>query len=164
MPKELFDKCKFYDLTDALTHIATNSETRSFCSVVCKQGYVPVGVDGSVKGWQEDFLTDIGLKDLCEDNFRRMGGVNGVNGRYLTAGELIGTLSEKAASDMGLPAGIAVGSGVIDAYAGWIGTVGAKVHLGSANLNSEAPKNDVAQAFTRLAAVAGTSTCNLAMS
>ncbi|EMC92851.1 hypothetical protein BAUCODRAFT_37764 [Baudoinia panamericana UAMH 10762] len=164
MPKELFDRCKFYDLTDALTHIATGSETRSFCSVVCKQGYVPVGVDGSVKGWQEDFLTEIGLPDLCEDNFKRMGGVNGVNGRYLTAGELIGTLSEKAAADMGLPTGIAVGSGVIDAYAGWIGTVGAKVNLSSATLNAGMAKNDVSQAFTRLAAVAGTSTCHLAMS
>ena len=78
MPKEQFDRCKFYDLTDALTHMATGNETRSFCSVVCKQGYVPVCVDGSVKGWQEDFLTEIGLPDLCEDNFKRMGGVNGV--------------------------------------------------------------------------------------
>ena len=78
MPKELFDRCKFYDLTDALEHLATGNEKRSFCSVVCKQGYVPVGVDGSVKGWQEDFLTDIGLADLAEDNFKRMGGVNGV--------------------------------------------------------------------------------------
>ncbi|EGP88629.1 unnamed protein product [Zymoseptoria tritici ST99CH_1A5] len=164
MPKEMFDKCKFYDLGDALTHMATGSETRSFCSVVCKQGYVPVGVDGSVKGWQEDFLTEIGLEDLCEDNFKRMGGVDKVNGRYLTAGELIGTLSEKAASDMGLPAGIAIGSGVIDAYAGWIGTVGAKVNLKGDAIGADKPKNDVSQAFTRLAAVAGTSTCHLAMS
>lgn len=78
MPKELFDRCKFYDLGDALTHLATGNETRSFCSVVCKQGYLPVGVDGSVKGWQEDFLSAIGLGELCEDNFKRMGGVNGV--------------------------------------------------------------------------------------
>ena len=78
MPKELFDRCKFYDLTDALTHMAPGNATRSFCSVVCKQGYVPVGVAGSVKGWQEDFLTEVGLKDLCDDNFKRMGGVNGV--------------------------------------------------------------------------------------
>lgn len=78
MPKELFDKLKFYDLTDALTHIATGSDTRSYCSVVCKQGFVPVGVDGSVKGWQDDFLKEIGLEDLCEDNFKRMGGVDGV--------------------------------------------------------------------------------------
>lgn len=78
MPKELFDRCKFYDLTDALTHLATGSESRSYCSVVCKQGFVPVGVDGSVKGWQEDFLKEIGLEDLCEDNFKRMGGVDNV--------------------------------------------------------------------------------------
>ncbi|OOQ85785.1 sugar kinase [Penicillium brasilianum] len=164
MPKELFDKCKFYDLSDALTHIATGNEKRSFCSVVCKQGYVPVGVDGSVKGWQEDFLNEIGLSDLTEDNFKRMGGVNGVNGDYLSAGELVGTLCEKAAAELGLPAGIAIGSGVIDAYAGWIGTVGAKVNLGAAQLSDEVAKNDKAQAFSRLAAVAGTSTCHLAMS
>lgn len=78
MPKEVFDKCKFYDLTDALTHMATGSETRSFCSVVCKQGFVPVGVDGSVKGWQADFLEDIGLGELAEKDFMRMGGVDGV--------------------------------------------------------------------------------------
>lgn len=60
--------------------------------------------------------------------------------------------------------GIAVGSGVIDAYAGWIGTVGAKVELTEDELNTDVPKNDLSQAFTRLAAVAGTSTCHLAMS
>lgn len=78
MPKELFDRCKFYDLADALTHMATGGETRSFCSTVCKQGYVPVGVDGSVKGWQEDFYHTVGLSELVDDNFKRIGGVNGV--------------------------------------------------------------------------------------
>lgn len=78
MPPELFSRCKFYDLADALTHLATGGETRSFCSAVCKQGFVPVGVDGSVKGWQEDFYRAVGLGDLVEDNFKRMGGVNGV--------------------------------------------------------------------------------------
>lgn len=82
----------------------------------------------------------------------------------MSAGELVGTLSEKAAQQLGLSAGIAVGSGVIDAYAGWIGTVGAKVRLGPDHLDETQAKNDVSQAFTRLAAVAGTSTCHLAMS
>jgi len=77
MPADLFARCKFYDLPDALTHIATGRETRSFCSTVCKQGYVPVGVDGSVKGWQEDFLKEIGLEVLAQDNYRKIGGVNG---------------------------------------------------------------------------------------
>lgn len=164
MPPELFDRCKFYDLADALTHIATGNETRSFCSTVCKQGYVPVGVDGSVKGWHEDFYEAIGLGDLVKDNFKRMGGVDGVNGKYLSAGELVGTLCEKAAHELGLPAGIAIGSGVIDAYAGWVGTVGAKVNLSQGQRKPSASNNDFSQAFGRLAAVAGTSTCHLAMS
>jgi FGGY-family pentulose kinase len=86
------------------------------------------------------------------------------NGEYLSAGELAGRLCSRAASELGLPEGIAVGSGVIDAYAGWIGTVGAKVDLSSNNLNSDVAANDQSQAFTRLAAVAGTSTCHLVMS
>ncbi|KAJ5580728.1 sugar kinase [Penicillium hetheringtonii] len=163
MPPDLFDKCAFYDLADALTHLATGNNKRSFCSAVCKQGYVPVGVDGSVKGWQEDFLNEIGLGELKDDNFKRMGGVDG-NGNYLSAGELSGYLCEKAAAELGLPAGIAIGSGVIDAYAGWIGTVGAKVTLETEQLNSKALESDKTQALSRLAAVAGTSTCHLAMS
>ncbi|KAI0449823.1 Nup93/Nic96-domain-containing protein [Xylaria acuta] len=164
MPAELFDRCKFYDLADALTHLATGNEIRSFCSTVCKQGYVPVGVDGSVKGWQEDFYHTIGLGDLVRDDFKRMGGVDGVNGKYMSAGELVGTLSETASKQLGLPVGIAVGSGVIDAYAGWIGTVGAKVDTEYGHADEAHPANDLAQASTRLAAVAGTSTCHLAMS
>lgn len=86
------------------------------------------------------------------------------NGEYLSAGELVGTLCEKAANELGLPPGIAIGSGVIDAYAGWIGTVGAKVSLDEEQLAADVAKNDRTQAFGRLAAVAGTSTCHLAMS
>ena len=86
------------------------------------------------------------------------------NGSFMSAGELVGRLGRKAATELGLPEGVAVGSGVIDAYAGWIGTVGAKVQLGDVQpIETNAP-NDVSQAFTRLASVAGTSTCHLAMS
>ena len=42
--------------------------------------------------------------------------------------------------------------------------MGAKVKLGSHELDSQTASNDKSQAFTRLAAVAGTSTCHLAMS
>ena len=83
---------------------------------------------------------------------------------YLSAGEKCGILGEKAAQDLGLNPGIAVGSGVIDAYAGWVGTVGAKVEMHGSSINTEYASNDRQQAFTRLAAVAGTSTCHIAMS
>jgi ribulose kinase len=78
MPADIFSRCKFYDLTDALEHLATGNEKRSYCSVTCKQGYVPVGVDDSTTGWQPDFLKDIGLEILTEDGYERLGGVDGV--------------------------------------------------------------------------------------
>lgn len=78
------------------------------------------------------------------------------NGTILSAGKLVGVLCEKSAADLGLVAGINIGSGVIDAYAGWIGTVGTR-----ANLEEE---NGTEQAFRRLAIVAGTSSCHLVMS
>ncbi|TQB71853.1 hypothetical protein MPDQ_007227 [Monascus purpureus] len=160
MPAAIFAKCKFYDLVDALTHLATGGETRSLCSLVCKQGYLPNGIEGSEPGWQKDFLHEIGLQDFCDEDFRRLGGIHGENGRHLHAGEPVGNLSEKAAAELGLPAGIPIGSGVIDAYAGWIGTVGSKIEG-----NPLAASTDVREAFfTRLAAVAGTSTCHLVMS
>jgi nuclear pore complex protein Nup93 len=83
MPPDVFARCKFYDLADALTHLATGNETRSYCSAVCKQGFVSAGADGIVKGWQEDFYYDIGLGELAEDNFLRMGGVDKVVGPVL---------------------------------------------------------------------------------
>lgn len=93
-------------------------------------------------------------------------GFNMQTGRHLNAGELSGVLCEKAANELGLRPGIAIGSGVIDAYAGWIGTVGAKVDLRSesGNANSDQALNGRIEAFTRLAVVAGTSSCHIAMS
>ncbi|RPA76806.1 Pentulose kinase [Ascobolus immersus RN42] len=155
MPADLFNRAKFYDLGDVLTHLATGAETRSFCSTVCKQGYVPVGIDGSVKGWNEEFLSSIGLGELAQNEFARIGGVDNVSGKYLSAGQPVGELSVKAAEELGLAPGTKVGSGVIDAYAGWIGTVGAKV--------PGETQEGMGEAYTRLSLVAGTSTCHLVM-
>lgn len=78
IPVELFDRCKFYDLVDALTHMATGTKTRSFHKTVHEQGHVSVCLDGTFKGWKEDFYESVGLKDLTKDNFKRIGGVNKV--------------------------------------------------------------------------------------
>lgn len=83
MPSELFSDCKFYDLVDALTHIATGGEARSFSSMVCKQAYLPKGVEGSTTGWQKDFLEEIGLGELANGGFSQIGGVNGEVSRLL---------------------------------------------------------------------------------
>ncbi|KAJ5349145.1 uncharacterized protein N7506_002398 [Penicillium brevicompactum] len=149
MNSSTFLDCKFYDLADALTYLATGEEARSYCSVICKQGYLASGTDGE-EGWQTDFLTSIGLEDLAQNEFERLGGTDTKNGRFLSAGECVGPLTKEAAADLGLLPGIAVG---------WIGTVGAKVDLG---LDSAVDMKE--HVSHRLAVVAGTSTCHLAMS
>ncbi|KAH3661649.1 hypothetical protein OGAPHI_006499 [Ogataea philodendri] len=161
--ESLFNQCKFYDLADFLTHKATGSETRSFCSTVCKQGFIPEGITNR-NGWSSDFLNKVDLPELVEDNFRRLGGAPGINGKYLSAGETVGSLTEAAAEALGLTTDCYVGSGVIDAYAGWIGTVAAQTETPIPDL-VEQDKNlrGMAKATGRLAAVAGTSTCHICL-
>lgn len=173
MPDGVFDQCKFYDLADFLTHRASGSENRSCPSIVSKQtGYILVGIDGSVKGWSKEFLEEIGLPELAEDNFRRLGGVNRENGTILSAGHKVGNLTTETAQRMGLTTHVAVGSSVIDCYAGWIGTIAAKLETNT-NLETtdstpvgefESLHDSIEIVSQRLAAVAGTSTCHLVMS
>ena len=155
LPPEKFSRCKFYDLPDFLTHRATASdETRSFCSLVCKLAFVPEGVESSKfeVGWQRDFLRKIGLEEIATD-LKALGVIDG-KARVLSAGDRVGYLSEQSAKELGLHTDVAVGSGVIDAYAGWVGTTAAKVP--GWNVHS-----DLEEASSRIASVAGTSTCHL---
>lgn len=166
--KEQFDKCRFFDLADYLTFKATGKETRSFCSTVCKQGLLPIGVEGSQDGWSEEFLNHIGLPELAENDFEMIGGsvqVEGDNKNFLSAGAYVGALDESVAQELGLPAHCVVGSGVIDAYAGWIGTVAAQTDIELPELvKKDSAKKGIDKATGRLAAVAGTSTCHIALS
>lgn len=77
-------------------------------------------------------------------------------------------LSERAAKEMGLLPGTPVGSGVIDAYAGWVGTVAA-LSTGAHDANPEETlktlkRPALEESGHRLAAVAGTSTCHIVQS
>ena len=157
LPSKQFNKCKFYDLPDFLTHRATAfNETRSYCSLVCKLAFVPEGVepDRFEVGWQRDFLGKIGLEELAKD-LKALGVIDG-KARVLSAGEKVGYLSERSAEELGLHSGVAVGSGVIDAYAGWVGTAAAKVPGWKSS-----GKGGLDEASSRIASVSGTSTCHL---
>ncbi|KAI0302946.1 hypothetical protein BC826DRAFT_982409 [Russula brevipes] len=66
-------------------------------------------------------------------------------------------LTVSAAAELGLEPGTPVGSGVIDAYAGWLGTIAAR-HEEEGGLS---PSVSLHESGHRLAAVAGTSTCHL---
>ena len=123
--------------------------------MVCKLAYVPKGVDPSKLeiAWQKGFLNQIGLQELALD-LKPLGAIHG-KGWVLSAGERVGYLSETSAHELGLHTGVAVGSGVIDAYAGWVGTAAAQVP----GWNSG--KTGLEGATSRIASVCGTSTCHL---
>ena len=106
----------FFDLTDFLTWKASGATDRSSCTVTCKWTYL--AHEGR---WDPDYFHAIGLGDLAEEGFVRIGKTIVNPGTALGAG-----LTEEAASRFGLRPGIAVAAGLIDAHAGGIGTVGAK--------------------------------------
>uniref|UniRef100_A0A3Q3N8M5 FGGY carbohydrate kinase domain containing n=1 Tax=Mastacembelus armatus TaxID=205130 RepID=A0A3Q3N8M5_9TELE len=136
----------FFDLPDFLSWKATGSLTRSLCTLVCKWTYCPPD------GWDASFWTSIGLEDLLENNFSKIGSATCSPGSPLGGG-----LTQEAAAELGLDPGTAVGASLIDAHAGGLGVIGADVK--GFNL----PCED--QPITsRMAMICGTSTCHMAIS
>lgn len=135
-PEVFASAWQFMDLTDFLTWRATGDLARSICTVTCKWTYM--AQDGC---WDADYFTTIGLGQLADEAFRRIGT------DIVAAGSALGTgLSPQAAADFGLLPGTPVAAGLIDAHAGGIGSVGAKGGGG---------------AEANLAYVFGTSSCTM---
>ncbi|MEM9427467.1 MAG: FGGY-family carbohydrate kinase [Pseudomonadota bacterium] len=126
----------FFDLTDFLSWQATGSLARSSCTVTCKWTYV-----AGNGGWDAGYFRQIGLGELADEGFARIGTEIVEPGTPLASG-----LTEAAASALGLVPGTPVGAGLIDAHAGGVGTVGAS-GLGPATDN--------------MAYVFGTSSCTM---
>ncbi|KAN0124378.1 Pentulose kinase [Russula decolorans] len=149
MAPDRFERCQFFDLPDFLTYRATGVRTRSLCSLTCKCTYVPGN------GWDRAFMSQIGLDAFVQNEFAALGT------DVLTAGKPVGDgLTARAAAELGLEPRTPVGSGVIDAYAGWLGTIAAR-HEEEGGVSPSVSLNESGQ---RLAAVAGTSTCHLVQS
>lgn len=130
-----------FDLPDFLTFKATGNTSRSVCSLTCKWNY------DSVKGeFPRDYFDEIGLGELSENDFRKVGN------SILAPGQLVGKLSEESAKDMELMAGIAVGSSMIDAHAGALGLIGSH--------SKELSEIDVT---SKLVLIAGTSSCHMSI-
>ncbi|WBV45072.1 FGGY-family carbohydrate kinase [Pseudoroseomonas cervicalis] len=144
LPRAWAQAAHFFDLPDYLTWRATGSLARSLCSTVCKWTYL--GHEGR---WDADFFRAIGLGELAEEGFRRIGT------EILPPGQRLGTLAQEAAAALGLEAGIPVGASAIDAHAGGLGVIGAA-------LDGVAP--DAAALNRRVALVGGTSSCHMAVS
>lgn len=139
----------FFDLPDWLVYRATGDPTRSLCSTVCKWTYLghePSQRDDSIGRWDETYFRQIGLGELADEGFRRIGA------RVRPLGEPVGDgLTPQAAEALGLRPGTPVSVSIIDAHAGGIGTLG---------VAAEEPPD-----FNRrLALIGGTSSCHMAVS
>lgn len=140
-PQAFARAAHFFDLPDFLTYRATGVATRSLCSTVCKWTYL-----GKEQRWDEHYFRTIGLSALVDEQFARIGTT------VRPMGERLGGLSERAAAELGLKPGTAVGVSIIDAHAGGLGLLGA-------SLEGETPNFD-----RRLALIGGTSSCHMAVS
>ncbi|RUT25891.1 ribulokinase [Asaia sp. W19] len=144
MPDTFSKAGYFFDLPDYLTWRATGSDSRSCCSTVCKWTYL-----AHDKGWDPAYFEAIGLGDLVAENYKRIGQT------VLPLGQTVGNgLSETAAQELGLAAGIPVGVSAIDAHAGGIGVIG----------SASGKTVDDAALDRSLALIGGTSSCHMAVS
>lgn len=139
----------FFDLPDYLTFRATGDATRSLCSTVCKWTYLGHR-KGEGQGWDSGYFRRVGLGDLADEGFRRVGQVVRPMGQPVASG-----LTPRAARELGLVPGTPVGVSIIDAHAGGLGMLGAV-------LDGRAPTP--AALNRRLALIGGTSSCHMAVS
>lgn len=138
---EQYKKISYYfDLPDFLVYKATGEFVRSMCSLSCKWTYL------SYEGkWDEGFFKKINLDDLLDNDFQKIGS------DIRKVGEKAGILSEKAAKELGLEAGVSVAVSMIDAHAGAVGVLGIDLE-------------EKEQLNKRIALIAGTSNCHMAVS
>ncbi|MEM1431694.1 MAG: FGGY-family carbohydrate kinase [Pseudomonadota bacterium] len=122
------------DLADFLCHRSTGTLERSICTLGCKWTY-----DEDTGGWDDAFLAEVGLDDLLSRA--------ALPRHARPVGAPVGTLTPKAAAELGLSTQCKVGMGLIDAHAGALGTSA----LARTGLDS------------RLALIAGTSNCHIAL-
>lgn len=138
LPKAYAQADHFMDLADWLTWMATGDTSRSSCTVTCKWTYL-----AHEKSWDRSYFDAIGLGDLADENYTRIGSA------IKAPGEVLGTgLTGDAATAFGLKEGTAVAAGLIDAHAGGLGSLGGAGEVGDVS--------------TRLAYVFGTSACTMA--
>ncbi|HEV7285077.1 MAG TPA: FGGY family pentulose kinase, partial [Kaistia sp.] len=128
----------FFDLSDWLTYRATGSLARSVCTVTCKWTYL-----AHEKRWDESYFRQIGLGQLADEGFARIGTEVVDPGTPLGQG-----LTARAAEELGLQPGTPVGAAMIDAHAGGVGSVGARD-----------TSNQPTDAKRQMAYIFGTSAC-----
>ncbi|KAH7283185.1 hypothetical protein KP509_35G065200 [Ceratopteris richardii] len=153
---------RWMDLSDWLTYRASGDDTRSLCTVVCKWAYLGhahmeqmTNKDSAANatcGWDDVFWQEVGLEDLVEGNYAKIGRSVAFPGHPLGSG-----LTATAAKELGLLEGTPVGAALIDAHAGGVGVMeGVPQRLETTDFDDPL--------CTRMVLVSGTSTCHMAVS
>jgi FGGY-family pentulose kinase len=125
------------DLADFLAWRATGIQAVSTCTVTCKWTYL----SHATPGWQSDLFARLGLDDLPQRAR--------LPERAVDIATRVGKLTAESARELGLGVNCIVGAGLIDAHAGGVGLL--------ARYSQD-------ELDTRLAMIAGTSTCHMAAS
>lgn len=140
---------RFFDLPDYLVYRATGQDVRSVCTTVCKWTYLGHEAstsEASTGRWDDSYFEEIGLDDLKDHEYEKIGHV------VRPIGESVGNgLTEKSAEELDLKPGTPVGVSMIDAHAGGLGLLGM-----SSDENQSIGNN--------LALIGGTSSCHMAVS
>lgn len=104
---------RFFDLADYLVWRLTDADIASVCTLTCKWNYL-----AHENRFSETLLSAVGLSDITSK----------VPPQVLPLGSAAGKLSAKAAAALGLPPGIVVATGIIDAHAGGLALVSTAPH------------------------------------
>lgn len=121
---------RYFDLADYLVWRACGEDVASVCTLTCKWNYL-----AHEQRFSDTLLRAVGLAALPAK----------VPAQVRQLGSAAGRLSAEAAAALGLPAGIAVATGIIDAHAGGLALLAAQPEGG-------------------LAIISGTSCCHLVVS
>jgi FGGY-family pentulose kinase len=100
---------RFFDLADYLVWRLSGADVASVCTLTCKWNYL-----AHEDRFSETLLAAVGLSDITSK----------IPGRILPLGSAAGTLATRAADELGLPPGVVVATGIIDAHAGGLALVG----------------------------------------
>lgn len=149
MPGTWRKSSRFLDLPDYLVYRATGADVRSACTTTCKWTYLcheDSTTGGSIGAWDESYFKEIGLEDLVEEQYRKIGTLIRPIGEPAGQG-----LTKQSAGDLGLEPGTPVGVAIIDAHAGGLGLLGMK-------------SEDNTDIQNRIALIGGTSSCHMAVS
>lgn len=139
LPESWARATAIYDLADYMTFRATGSGARSVSTLAAKWNYRP----DCAAGWDDSLLSLAGLQDLRARA--------ALPERAVPLGAAVGRLQAAPADALGLPPGIPVAAGMVDAYAGALGLLADRLA-------------HPADFDRHLALVAGTSSCVIRVS